>query len=593
MDPSRRTMSRTQIEQDIADRIRGGVITVLRTEGIYGTCLRFPAAKELMMQTNMDSALQVMAILNEVAARFEKIKDINTPENLKHLGNLYGFLFNPDVHGRVRRVTLRELQQTVGPFRPLSLWACAAMTDACLRFCHRTSGAQVWPPSAAEYFGRILLSFQTHLAPERSRSPLPDFEHMDDEAFKDFARNQLRANYYGVTGEDRLRLYAMFETPTISDVLVEKCGKTATEWFNEQTGISPEEYRFTVLGLMATTHEFQLEHPEWERLTFDITTYLAHLKPEAQQSFVRLIELAVIDLDSLRAEPPPTNWNSAVYGPNGLLRRQLMRIGPTSFAVLHHGFFAQRYFRGWMHLLDDLARRPGSARSWEQVRSECGYLFEGYIRWWLRNLFGSEARYLFGKNVVPGKERDAVVVIGNTAIVCEANHHWLSRLETYEATPAKLAAIVVSDLKKAIQAAEIITSEGITINGAHLRIDRALPIAVLPEALPISELTMIRFKQELLQHIPRLDGQGKVRGAQILTQNSIEQFDKVWRLPEQVIELVSFLERRASLEPARFGPAIYDLQELEIRHTGNVWERLYALDSEELATKGKERFGNL
>ncbi|HVT28248.1 MAG TPA: hypothetical protein VHE81_09570 [Lacipirellulaceae bacterium] len=585
-------MSRTPIQKHIADRIKGGVISILRTEGIYRTDLRFPVAKELLAQTNLDSALQVMAILNEVAMRFEKLKDFNSPENLKHLGNLYGFLFAPKVQGRVRRLTLRELPQTVGPFRPLSPWACAAMTNACLRFCHRSSGAKVWPPSTTEHFGRILLSFQTHLAPERSRPPLPDFERMDDEQFKEFARNQLRANRYDVTGEDRLRLYAMFEIPAISDVLVEKCGKTAAEWFQEQTGISTEEYRFTVLGLMATILEFRLEHPEWEKLTFDLTTFLAHLKPEARQSFVRLIELAAIDLDSLRAETPPNSWNSAVYGPNALLRRQLMRIGPTRFVILHHGFFVQRYFRGWMHLLDDLARRPGSARSWPQVRSECGYLFEGYIRWWLRNLFGPDARYLFGENVVPGKERDAVVVIGNTAIVCESNHHWLSRVETYEATPAKLAAIVVSDLKKAIEAAEKVASEGITIDGERLRVDCVLPIAILPEALPISELTMIRFKQELLQLIPKLDGGGRVRGAQILTQNSIEQFDKVWHLPDQVMELVNYLERRASLEPARFGPAVFDLQELEIRHTGTIWERLYALDSEEFTTKGKERFQN-
>ena len=339
-------MSRTPIQQKIADRLRGGVITVLRTEGIYRSNLRFSVVKELLAQTNLDSALQVMAILNEVAARFEKLGDFTSTENLKHLGNLCGFLFAPSVQGRVRRVTLRELPQTLGPFHPLSAWACAAMTDACLRFCHRTRGAQVWPPNAAEYFGRILLSFQTHLAPERSRPPLPDFEQMEEEQFSEFARNQLRANQRGLTGEDRLRLYAMFEIPDVSEVLVEKCGKTAGEWFQEQTGISSEEYRFTTLGLMATILEFRLERPESEKLTFDLSTLLAPLKPEARAAFIRLIELAVIDLDSLRAEPPPTRWNSAVYGPNALLRRQLLRLGPTRFVIVHHGFFVQRYFRG-------------------------------------------------------------------------------------------------------------------------------------------------------------------------------------------------------------------------------------------------------
>ena len=44
------------------------------------------------------------------------------------------------------------------------------------------------------------------------------------------------------------------------------------------------------------------------------------------------------------------------------------------------------------------------------------------------------------------------------------------------------------------------------------------------------------------------------------------------------------------LEPARFGPAVFDLQELEIRHKGHIWDRLDADAYDELVTKGKLLF---
>ncbi len=533
-----------------------------------------------------------MAMLNAVAPRLEGLRDFESKENLRHLGNLYGFLFAQHVQRRVRKVTLREIPRKIGPFYPLSPWACAAMTDACLRFCHLTQGARVLPPARAEYFGRMLLTFQTQLAPDHVRPALPDFDRLTDAHFAELARNQLRANPRRVGGEDRLRLYAMFEVPEISEVMREKLGKTAAEWFAEQTGMSAEEYRFTVLGLMATTMEFRLERPEWEKLTFDISAFLGNLTPEAREPFRQLIDLAVIDLSSLRAEPMPGKWKAMVYGPNSLLRRQLLRISPTRYVILQHDFFMQRYFRGWMHVLDDLARKPGSTRSWQRLRSDCGYLFEGYIRWWLKNLFGPTAHYLFGAKLIPRTERDAVVVVGRTALVVEANHHWLNRMETFDATPAALAAIVASDLIKAIEIAAKIATDGVTIEGRHHEIDIVLPIAVLPEALPIGDPTAIRFKYELAKAVPGLDGAGKVRGAQILSQNHLEFYDKVWSLPDQAPEVMAFLVKRASKEPTRFGPVVFDNQELKIKHSGHTWDRLYASDSKELETKGPSRFLN-
>jgi hypothetical protein len=584
-------MALNAVQQRIVEQLRRGIVTVLRTDGICGRGYSFQEAKEFLSQTNLASALESMAMLNAVAPQIGRLENLNSTEGLAHLGRLYRFLFSPHIRGRVVDISIKELTDEVGHFTPLSPWACAAMTDACLRFCRVTGGASVAPPSQTEYFARILLSFQKNLAPDRITPAIPDFENLSDLQFADYTRNHLRANPHRVNGEDKCRLYALFEIPEVSEVLQKRCGKTASVWFEEQTGMTANDYRFTLLALMGIILEFKLERPDWAKLTFDLDTLLANMTSEARGHFTLLNQLAVIDLPALRAEPPPSDWKSAVYGANSLLRKQLLQIGPTRFVVLHHDLFVDRYFRGLVHVLDDAARSADPPRSWKKVREEFGYLFEGYIRWWLRNLFGPTAHYLFGRSLNPGTETDAVVVAGRTALVLECNHHWLSRIEAFEATPAKLAAVVTSDLIKAIRAARTIAAQGVEIDGQKLEVDAILPIAVLPESLPIGDMTAIRFRQELSKAVEGLEGVApKIRPAQILSQNHLEFYDKAWLLPEQGLELAAYLVQRAGTEPTRFCPVIFDAQKLKVIHSGHTWDMLHEASMQELQRTGPGRF---
>ncbi|MDB6095535.1 MAG: hypothetical protein JWM32_3097 [Verrucomicrobia bacterium] len=574
----------------IAEAMRESVVSVLRTEGIYGRGYRFRDAREYLSQTNLFTAVQSMALINAVASRLQRIGDYSKKENLAHLGRLYRFLFHVTKRPTVVNFTVKELLQKFGPFIPLSPWACAAMTDACLRFCHLTSGRHFFPPSEVRYFSKILVSFQTDLAPDHSG--LPDFENMPDALFSEFVRNQLRANSQRLTKEDHSRLYALFSVPEVGEVLQLRAKTSAAEWFKTQTGMNAADYRTILFALMATTMEFTLDQPNFDKLTFDLTAFLGGVLPEAQGHFIRLIELALIDIPAVRAERPPANWKEAVYGANSLVRRQLVRLGETRFVILHEDLFVERYFRGMVHVLDDLARQPGSGRDWQTTRSEFGYLFEGYVRWWLRGLLGEKSITVFGVELQKGKgETDAIVIVGRTALVFEFNHHPLSRVEAFEATPAKLAAIVSSDLKKAFRAARIVAAEGLVVGGKRHDVDRILPVVVLPDALPISDLTAIRFRQELLKTVPDLQGDGtKICAAQIMSQTHLELYDKVWNLPAECAELVEYLAKRASLEPARFGPVVFDRQQLSLKYIGNTWSKLHEACDREFATIGPTWF---
>ena len=568
-------MAISAANQRIVEQLRKSVVTILLPKRIYGRGYSFRTAKEFLRQTNLRSAAATVCLINAVASEIDRLGNLDNKEKIAHLGPLYRFLFSRRSIFRAARYTNEEIERGIGHFTPLSPWACAALTDSCLRFCHLTSGASVFPPSKAEYFTRILLSFQGQLAPDRSTPEVPDFENPSDSEFVDFTRNHLHANNQRHGREDLNRLYAMFEVPEVGEILKAKCGQTGAEWFEAQTGMTPTEYQVCLLALVATTMEFKLEVPDAGKLEFDLNVLLCIFTPKARDNFARLNQLAVIDLRALRSEPPPTDWKTAVYRSNYLLRRQLLQVGATSFLVMHRDLYLDRFFRGIMHLLDDAARSATPPRPWKKLRLEFGYLFEGYVRWWLRRLFGQSAHFLFGVSLEPNTETDAVVIVGRTALVFECNHHYLSRNEAFDASPKILSAVVEPDLKKAIRAARSIAKRGVLVDGRTLEIEVICPIAVLPDALPIGDITSIRFHQELTKAIDGLDGEPpRIRSAQIISQSHFQYFDQVWRLPEQVSELVAYLEQRAATEPARFGPLNYDAQKIRPTHRGLTSEWL-------------------
>jgi hypothetical protein len=64
-------------------------------------------------------------------------------------------------------------------------------------------------------------------------------------------------------------------------------------------------------------------------------------------------------------------------------------------------------------MLDDAARNATPPRPWKKLRDDFGYLFEGYVRWWLKRLFGPSGYYLFGQSLEPNTETDAVVTVSS------------------------------------------------------------------------------------------------------------------------------------------------------------------------------------
>jgi len=163
--------------------LRDSVVSLLLPEQIYGKAYSFVDVQDRLRKTSLRSALEVMALLNAVSVAIMELRGAKADNRFLHYANLYGFLFAKTRLRRVDEYTNKLIGGKMGEFRPLDPWACSAMTDVCLRLCDPASGAVVFPPSREDYFGRVVLSFQSQLAPDRHLPNGLDIENPSDEQF--------------------------------------------------------------------------------------------------------------------------------------------------------------------------------------------------------------------------------------------------------------------------------------------------------------------------------------------------------------------------------------------------------------------------
>jgi hypothetical protein len=582
----------SNLDPRIRETLRVTSVSLLVSPDVYGRTYSFATAKELLRQTNLVHALEAMALLNAVSPEIVALGRLDTKERARHLGPLFHFLFSRPAAKRALAIWFQSVRQPDDLFTPLSPWACAAMTDACLRFCHQTSGAAVNPPSVADYFGRTLLSFQDRLFPPGVARRDLDLGNLSDAEFSAFTRNFLHANLHvNDFPNDLPRNYALFQIEEVGEVLREKEHVAPAEWFRSMVGMSPADYRVTLIALAGAARRCTLERPDTAGLIFDIDRLLQPLTAEARTHFIRLNDLAVIDVEAVRRQKPPTDWTSAVYRSNILQRRQLLRVAPGTYLILHPQLYLERYFHGLVHLLDDAARSGVVSDSWQRIRAMFGHLFEGYIRWLLRRTFARATFARFGASLDRPGDTDAFIVIGSTALVFECNHHYLSGPERYDGTAATLAEIVRPDLQKAIGTA-IATAEGrIVLDGRTINVNEVLPIAVLPDALPINLANNPTFHRQLASVVPNLDGVRNVLPAQILTQSHFEFFDRTWRLPDEAEAVVAHLKNRARSPFDRFTSRRHEQVRLSAVHDGNILGPVAEAAHHEFLDAGPARFG--
>ena len=514
---------------------------------VFGSAFTWDEAKAALAEMNWESATLSMAMLNAVCAELALGPRLNTPSGAQQVGALTGYLFAPESQRSAIKAYLENRHQT---FIPLSGQACLAMTEACLRFCKRDGGARFNQPREYPMFARILLSFQEQLMrSDLARNLNP--EELTPEQFRYFVRNYLSANFETGFPEMRRRHYMLFVETTLNGVLEERSGRTAPAWFSEVTGMDPRRYGALIIFCLHHGHLFDIESPDLRHLTYNLDEMLQNAAADAAAMYRRLHDLATVPKELPPADA--TDWESAIYGCHYLRAKPLLQLNGPQFATLYKHLVLEKFLGGTVHVLTELVNAHAPA-GWSadakkrrsQVRIDFGYVFEDYLRKLLLVLFdGPSTKYRFGFARTDGGECDALVVIQNTALAFEFVHHPWSLAERSSGDASVFVKHLSDNITKAGKLCAEIMQEG-RVKEFAATIDRALPIVITSEMVPINVMTAPTLEKQLIAATCQqfVQGHGNVRPVQVLSVVQLENLDRIESVgsPEEIVE---FLVRRS------------------------------------------------
>lgn len=549
---------RSGLSAEIARRVLPNVAVVWIAPDVYRRSLTWDEAKQRLAQMNLESALLSLAMLNAVCAELMSGPPLNQPSGRPKVAALVLYLFPSAHQERAMQIYEKNHHNT---FIGLAPQSCSAMTEACMRYCSRDGGTRFEQPHQCEDFGLLLLCFHEHLNdPSLTRSGL-DFGNLSQDQFRTFARNYLAANLE----KDLLRLFIrhhmMFEASARNDVIQRRLGMTAAQWFESITGVDPVLYRVLLLMSLYHGREFNIDGPDLRHLVYHLDMMLANLEAGPADAYRRLHDLSVADTTLAGAEPP--DWDSAVYGAHYVRRRPVLHLDGDRFVCLHKQFLAERFFGGTVHVLTELADRyppvgwPGSAQERRiKVRREMGYIFEDYGCLMVDTLVagaGIERRF----NIIraDGGECDALVVVNGTALAFEfVNHPW-SLAERARGESENFIPHVADNIGKAGRLCRELVESGY-IPETDVVVTRALPVVVMSEVLPVTEMMSPTFERDLVAAVGEqlVRGGGGVLPVQTLSITQVENIDRL-DIPEGATGLADFLASRAQDPLQRFSGA--------------------------------------
>jgi SEC-C motif len=543
-------------------------------QDVFCKGLTWEAAVAALRTINRESALLSMAMINAACVELVTGEKLDTMNGAQKVVALADYLFPAEL----RRAALQVYREHADDcFIPLAPQACLAMTEACLRYCPADGGARFEQPSANTAFAHVLLSFHEQLMQKDMAKKL-DPTALTAEQFRYFVRNYFAANPEGNLPDLIRRQFMMFEAASANGVLKQRAGKDAPAWFRDITGVTPSTYRLMLLMVMFHGVKFDIEQPALLDLVYDTDEMLANIVPEVVEVYSRLHNLCVVEEQLPQSEFP--DWESAVYGMNYLRGRPMMRLLGTRHLCLYRHLIIEKFFGGTVHVLTELVKSHAPA-GWpssvgqrvSKLRIEFGYLFEDHVRQVLSLLFvGPDVHTCFGFAREDEGECDAVIIVGDTALVFEFVHHPWNLKERARGESADFVPHLKDNIQKAGKlCAQINRDHYLKPLGVPVR--SALPIVVTSEMVAINEMTTQTWQRDLIAATSAEEvlGHGIVRPVQTLSLDQLENLDRLEavRTPAQ---LVAFLTSRAADEFARFSG--HDL----MRSRGGPYRRLKAYD---------------
>lgn len=520
---------------------------------VFGAAFTWEEAKVALAEMNYESATLSMAMLNAVCAELALGSRLNTPAGAEKVLALVEYLFAPASRSPAFNVYLENQHQT---FIPLSPQVCIAMTECCLRFCDREGGVRFKQPHEHPKFARIVLSFAEQLMRGDLTKNLNPADLTPDQ-FSYFVRNYLSANFATGFLEMLRRHYLFFAETSPGGMLEQKTGKTAPEWFAAVTGMDPRRYGALTMFCLHHGSLFDIKSPDLRHLAYDVDAMLKNAAPDIAAMYRRLHHLATVPNELPAATV--SDWETALYGLHYLRAKPLLHLHGTQFVCLYKHLLAEKLLGGTVHVLTELVDfHPPDG--WHvdaknrrlQVRREFGYAFEDFLRKVLLTLFaGPDTKHLFGLKRADGGECDALLIVGRIALAFEFVHHPWSLQERSTGDAAGFIKHLGDNVSKAGKLCAEIAAAG-AVQDIQAPVDRALPIVVTSEMVPINVMTAVTMEKLLIAATsqPFVQGHGIVQPVQILSLVQLENLDRIQGV-DTPAGIVAFLLQRSSDVRAR------------------------------------------
>jgi len=536
--------------------VSAACVTLVATD-VFGGQLDFDAAVAALRTLNLETALASLAMLNAGTSALLERPRLQDKVGVRRIRGLMRFLLDDQHYRSAEDVAKGQVGEM---FLPASPQGCAAMTEACLRYCPQGSGRDVSHPSTTPVFAHILLTLQQYLLPAEAFEAELDFANLDERQFALFACNFLGANYIHALGARPTRFHLMFEHRNPASEMLRRAGCEAREWFDRILQIDPLFFRVLALGLFGKAHGFNIDQPEGRSLVVDFRRFLDNLKPPIAAICRGILQRSVVDLAEVRRLPAVSTWEDAVYRFNYLRRKPLWEFSDGRHLMLHQRFFVEKFFEGVLHVLSEavVSRAPRgwpdlAERRMAQVRSEFGYVFEDYCRAVARTLFaGPSSWFAFGYEV-NGQERDGIVAAFETVLLLEFVQHPISVAERESGEIGRFLHHLRDNVQKLASARDEILG-GRAVAGRIFFTECIVPIVVTSESFPVSHLTAEAFARGLAGAVgaDAVNAKGRALPVQTL---GIEQFEHLGRTrpAERGAEgILEFLRARATDPLERF-----------------------------------------
>jgi hypothetical protein len=489
-------------------------------------------------------------MLNAANARMLESPRVENAISARRIRGLLKFLFDETHYQAAENIARSQVNQL---FVPVSPQGCAAMTEACLRYCPRSGGRDVSLPSETPVFAHVLLTFQQHLLPQGAFTGEIDFTNLTEVQFAVLACNYLGANYVHAVETRPARFYAMFENEPSQSEMRRRSGLSAREWFVQIVGIDPLFFRILALGTYGYSRTFDIDHPEGRSLLLNFDDQFKSVRPPIACIFRTILQQSVVNLDEVDCLPAVTTWDEALYRFNYLRRKPLWPMRKGQHLMLHPRFFVEKFFEGVPHILTETVA-TSVPRGWPttvdrriaKVRSDYGYIFDDYCRTVLRTLFaGPSTTFEFGF-VVNGEERDGLVALPGWVLLFEFVQHPINMAERGTGEIARFLTHLHDNVQKLASVRDEILA-GRKIAGCTYPTEQIVPIVITSDTFPVSHLNAEAFHRGLERAVGAIPVGALDRAMPVQTLG-IEQLEHLGRTTpaERGAEgIVEFLNNRA------------------------------------------------